>query len=165
MSEADYGAPITEKVGGQDVPFPRLLMKDYAVLESQVRANYKAIVRATLDECKISGKDRYEELLRVDGTEVTMDNVRAYVRTSGGVRKCFELSLAKAGKTAEEIDKIFAAFDVSDAANLAESLVGLSFRVAFDKEVDKRPLSPRAVETPTSNTPSSDGSTASTPAN
>lgn len=145
MAEQDYAAPIIETVAGEEVAFPRLLMKDYATLESQVRANRSQKVRALCDECKLSGRDRFDQLASVEGLDVNMAMVAAYVETHDGARKVFNVSLAKAGKTPEQIASVFEKYEVLEATNLASALVGFKRRVPLEGVVQS-PLAQKPAE-------------------
>lgn len=142
MAEADYAPPITERFGGEDVAFPRLLMREYAVLENQVRSNHAAKVRQWADESGLRGKDRAEYFAQNDAMFVTDGMVAGYLRTNDGARKALELSLTKAGKTPEQIVALFEGREALDAFNLAMALVGFALRVTLEDVVggDPRPL-------------------------
>lgn len=128
MSDASeaFASPVVLKLGGEDVSFARLTLRDYGVLEAAVREKLSAIDRELLDECAVAGKDRFEKLRETATRRVTISDVFAALETEEFARKTLLLSLKKSGVTDPKvanghIDHLFA----DEASQLALMLTGL----------------------------------------
>jgi hypothetical protein len=132
MSDASdaFASPVVRKVGGEDVEFPRLTLKDYGVLESAVREHMAAVTRELSDECQMVGQARFEKLREAASMPVTMSHVDALLHTERFARKALELSLARSGKKGRDAEAVIDHLDPWQAGDLARVLVG--FLVPFD---------------------------------
>src|SRR4051812_24990196 len=110
MSDASeaFASPVVRKVGGQDVEFPRIVGREYGMLESALKAKLVAADEELLNDCQIVGKGRYTALRGRADEPVTLGHVNVALRTYEFARKALELSLKKAKhpSPAEVIDQM-----------------------------------------------------------
>jgi hypothetical protein len=130
MSNASdaFGSPVVRKINGAEVSFPRLVGRDYGVLEDAVRAKLAAVDREVADECELSGRERFDRLRECAARPVTLADVEVALHGQEFSDKALEISLKKAGhpKPADVIDTMPA----GDKTMLAQILVG--FLVPFE---------------------------------
>lgn len=134
-ADTAFGGPIVEHVPGiGDVSFPRLQMPEYGTLEQLVRNRKAAKDRALLDECRITGADRFVALRDDNAKEVTFAKVDEYLRTKEGIERAIKMSLAKAGKTDAEATDVLGRLQPVEASDLARELAGFIRRQASPLE-------------------------------
>lgn len=131
MSDASdaFGSPVVRSVNGEDVEFPRITGRDYGQLEGAIREKLMAVDRELLDECQITGKERFEKLRESANQPITMGHVDAALQTHEFARKALEVSLKKAKHPSPAA--VIDALPVAEASDLARVLVG--FLVPFDR--------------------------------
>lgn len=123
---------FTETFGEETVDLPALGTDEYAEIETTVRTNRREELTRYLNECKITGKDRFDALRDARPDAVNVAQVWAYLETSDGARRAFLLSAAKAGKTDEQARSLYKQLCFPDAVNLALSLCRLDHRKNLD---------------------------------
>lgn len=121
MSAASaFGCAVVRKVGGKDVSFPLLTMKEYGHLETAVKEKRRAVERALLDDLQIAGKDRLPSLRYVEMAPVLIADVINYLNSTEGTRKALSLSAGEA-----VANEVMVSLPFIDANNLVGEIAGL----------------------------------------
>lgn len=124
------GTPVSVNVDGETIEFPRLRMSDYARLEGEMRGHRHAVNRELLDECQITGNERYVHLRDAEGQPVTLAHMRAYLQLAAGSKSALTMSLKRAGKTDREAADTIEKLDMLSAHQIASVVVGFAEVVA-----------------------------------
>lgn len=124
MSEASRTAPIIETVGGTEVSFPRLRMRQYEEIAEKYLADRKADARRNADDCKLSPKEKFAIVAEIDQISVNQGMLDYYLQTPKGCRCALRASLAMDSKSQSEADALIDQIDPVDAVYLARRLVG-----------------------------------------
>lgn len=121
MSAASaFAAPIVREVGGKEVTFPLLTMKEYGQLEEAVKEKRRKVERALLDECNIGGKDRLPALRQMEMAPVLIGDVINYLNSVEGTRKALVLSAGS-----DVADEVMKTLPFIDANDLVGQIAGL----------------------------------------
>lgn len=128
MSDASeaFASPVVLSLGGEDVSFARLNLRDYGVIESAVREKMVAVDRELLNEAEVTGKERFNALRESANHRVTVGEVFVALETEEFARKTLRLSLKKSGITdVKAADALIDRLDGHEAGQLAKLLTGL----------------------------------------
>jgi len=123
-AEDTYAAPVSFKVGGETVEFPRLLLPDYARLEAAERTRRTAVVDAIIAAAGMEGVARATFAAQQLAAPVPMRAVEEFVDTAPGARAALRLSLKRAGKSEKEADAVIDRLTYQDAALYAGVVAG-----------------------------------------
>jgi hypothetical protein len=105
--------------------WPRLLMPQYGLLESAAIERKQSVVKLLLDQCQITGPDRFVFLREHLAAPIAPVEVKAYTATKPGTHKALDLSLRMAGVESEaERNEAIEALPYHEASILAGLVAG-----------------------------------------
>jgi hypothetical protein len=130
-----FGSPVEQLVGDELVRFPKLNMRELAVLMDAITANRVAKARAAAVEQgnQMTGPEKAGFIAQAAVQPVTDQNIYEYLGTRPGIDSALKTSLGKAGKQEAEAVAIIDQLDYFSASALARVLAGAISFAPSDK--------------------------------